>query len=88
MRNVGLPLAAAGTNFADIVKLTIYVANYKLEHRAVIGNARAPFFAGGAPPASTLIGVAALAPPESLLRSKRSRLSAELLVNRSGPAED
>jgi enamine deaminase RidA (YjgF/YER057c/UK114 family) len=40
---------------------------YKSEHRAVIGKARAPFFANGAPPASTLVGVAALAFPEWLV---------------------
>jgi len=67
MRNVGLALAAAGASFADVVKITTYVVNYKPEHRAVVGKARAPFFAGGTPPASTLIGVAALALPEWLV---------------------
>ncbi|MGE0064112.1 MAG: RidA family protein, partial [Xanthobacteraceae bacterium] len=36
-------------------------------HRAVIGQARAPFFAGRTPPASTLVGVSALAMPEWLV---------------------
>jgi enamine deaminase RidA (YjgF/YER057c/UK114 family) len=67
MRNVGLALAAAGATFTDIVKITTYVVNYKPELRAVIGKARAPFFAGGTPPASTLVGVAALALPEWLV---------------------
>ncbi len=67
MRNVGLALAAAGASFADVVKITTYVVNYKPEHRAVVGKARTPFFAGGTPPASTLIGVAALALPEWLV---------------------
>jgi enamine deaminase RidA (YjgF/YER057c/UK114 family) len=67
MRNVGLALAAARASYADIVKITTYVVNYEPEHRAVIGKARAPFFAGGAPPASTLVGVAALAMPEWLV---------------------
>ena len=67
MRNVGLALAAAGADFGDVVKITTYVVNYKPEHRAVVGKARAPFFAGGTPPASTLIGVAALALPEWLV---------------------
>jgi len=61
MRNVGLALSAAGASYADIVKITTYVVNYKPEHRSIIGNARAPFFANGTPPASTLVGVAALA---------------------------
>ena len=66
MRNVGLALAAAGATYADIVKIT-YVVNYKPEHRAVVGRARAPFFANGTPPASTLVGVAALALPDWLV---------------------
>lgn len=67
MRNVGLALAAAGAGYADIVKITTYVVNYKPEHRAVIGLARAPFFSDGPPPASTLIGVSALALPDWLI---------------------
>jgi enamine deaminase RidA (YjgF/YER057c/UK114 family) len=67
MRNIGLALTAAGASFADIVKITTYVVNYSPEHRAVIGKARAPFFANRPPPASTLIGVSALALPEWLV---------------------
>lgn len=67
MRNVGLALAAAGAGFGDIVKITTYVVNYKPEHRAIIGKARMPFFANVAPPASTLVGVSALALPEWLI---------------------
>lgn len=67
MRNIGLALAAAGASYADIVKITTYVVNYKPEHRAVIGKARAPHFANGTPPASTLVGVSALALPEWLV---------------------
>ena len=61
MRNVGLALAAAGAGYADVVKITTYVVNYRPEQRTVVGKARAPFFAAGEPPASTLVGVAALA---------------------------
>src|SRR5882762_2322422 len=67
MRNVGLALTAAGASYSDIVKITTYVVNYKPEHRAIIGKARAPFFASGTPPASTLVGVAALALSEWLV---------------------
>ncbi|HUB16067.1 MAG TPA: RidA family protein [Acetobacteraceae bacterium] len=67
MRNVGLALAAAGASYADIVKITTYVVNYRPEQRAIIGKARAPFFASGQRPASTLVGVAALALPEWLV---------------------
>src|SRR3954469_4614516 len=67
MRNVGLALAAAGATFADVVKITTFVVNYAPEHRAIIAKARAPFFAGGEPPASTLLGVSALAVPGWLI---------------------
>jgi enamine deaminase RidA (YjgF/YER057c/UK114 family) len=67
MRNVGLALAAAGAGYADIVKITTYVVNYEPEHRTIVGGARAPFFAAATPPASTLVGVAALALPEWLV---------------------
>jgi enamine deaminase RidA (YjgF/YER057c/UK114 family) len=67
MRNVGLALAGAGASYADIVKITTYVVNYKPECRGVIGKARAPFFADRMPPASTLVGVTALALPEWLV---------------------
>ncbi len=67
MRNVGLALGAAGATYADVVKMTTYVVNYKPEYRSVIGNARAPFFTSETRPASTLVGVAALALPEWLV---------------------
>jgi enamine deaminase RidA (YjgF/YER057c/UK114 family) len=67
MRNVGLALSAAGASYSDIVKITAYVVNYQPDHRAIIGRARAPFFANGKPPASTLIGVGVLASPEWLV---------------------
>ena len=67
MRNVGLSLAAAGASFEHIVKITTYVVDYKPEQRVIIGKARAPFFAGRQPPASTLVGVPALALPEWLI---------------------
>ena len=67
LRNVGLALAAAGASYSDVVKITTYVVNYKPEHRAVISKARASFFPSEKPPASTLVGVAALAMPEWLV---------------------
>ncbi len=67
LRNLGLALDAGGASFADVVKITTFVVNYAPEHRAIIAKARAPFFAGGEPPASTLLGVSALAVPEWLI---------------------
>jgi enamine deaminase RidA (YjgF/YER057c/UK114 family) len=67
MRNVGLALAAAGAGFEHVAKITTYVVDYKPEQRVIIGKARSPFFANRKPPASTLVGVAALALPEWLV---------------------
>ena len=67
MRNVGIALAAAGASYENIVKLTTYVVNYKPEHRAIVGKARGAHFTKGPPPASTLVGVSALAMSEWLV---------------------
>jgi len=67
MRNLGLALAGAGASFADVVKITTYVVDYKPEYRTIISKARTPFFAGREPPASTLVGVSALALPGWLI---------------------
>jgi enamine deaminase RidA (YjgF/YER057c/UK114 family) len=67
MRNLGKCLEAAGASFEHVVKITTYVVNYKPELRATIGKARTPFFGDRPPPASTLVGVSALAAPEWLI---------------------
>lgn len=67
MKNLGLALAAAGASFADVVKITTFVVGYEPGMRAAIGAARVPFFAGRTPPASTLLGVQALAVPDWLI---------------------
>lgn len=67
MRNVERALAAADATFAQVVKITTYVVDYKPSDQALIGRARAPFFRAGRPPASTLVGVATLARPEWLV---------------------
>ncbi|MBS0240968.1 MAG: RidA family protein [Proteobacteria bacterium] len=67
MKNLGKALAAAGATFADVVKITTFVVDYKPEMRPVIAAARSPSFAGREPPASTLVGVSALAAPGWLI---------------------
>ncbi len=67
MRNLGKCLEAAGASFEHVVKITTYVVNYKPELRAAIGKARTPFFGDRPPPASTLVGVSALAAPEWMI---------------------
>lgn len=67
MQNLQTALAAVGATFADVVKITTFVVGYEPEHRAIIGAARTPFFPAGEPPASTLVGVSALAAPGWLI---------------------
>lgn len=67
MRNLGTALAAAGTSFDSVVKIVTYVVDYRPEHRAIIGDVRSRHLPPGKPPASTLVGVTALAAPEYLI---------------------
>ena len=60
-------LKAAGASYANIVKITTFGVGYKPELRPIIGKARSAFFEGMEPPASTLVGVTALAAPEWLI---------------------
>jgi len=66
-RNLGLALAGAGATFDDVVKITTFVVNYRPEHRAVMHEIRSRHFSKERPPASTLVGVQALALPEYLV---------------------
>jgi enamine deaminase RidA (YjgF/YER057c/UK114 family) len=66
-QNLGIALAAAGAAFADVVKLNVYVVGYKPEHRALLQSVREKHVSKDNPPASTLIGVQALARVEFLV---------------------
>mgnify|MGYP003345769068 CR=1 FL=1 len=66
-RNLGIALSAAGATFADVVKLNVYVVGYQSEHRALLQSVREGHVSKDHPPASTLIGVQALARPEYLV---------------------
>lgn len=57
-------LAAAGAKLTDIVKLNTYIVDYKTEHLELFKSVRDEFFPKENRPASTLVGVAALALPE------------------------
>ncbi len=61
LENLVAALAAAGATPADVVKMNTYVVNYKPADLPIVREARARFFPGETPPASTLIGVQALA---------------------------
>lgn len=59
--NLKTALAAAGATFADVVKSNTYVVNFKPADIATIRAVRREFLAAENPPASTLVGVSALA---------------------------
>ena len=60
-------MAAAGGTLKDIVSLRIYVVDYQAECGTAIGIALRECFSTQNPPASTWIGVSALADPEFLI---------------------
>jgi len=60
LRNLQRVLEAAGAGFGDVLKVTVYLTD--VEDRARINPVRQEFF-GAARPASTLVGVSALAIP-------------------------
>src|SRR3982074_2773507 len=65
--NVVTGLKGAGATPADVTKITIYIGGYKPELRALLGEARAGVFGPATLPASTLVGVQALAEPGFLI---------------------
>ena len=60
-RNVGLALKGAGATFNDLVKLNVYVVNYKPEYRDLLHQVRLRHVSKENPPASTLVGIQGLA---------------------------
>jgi reactive intermediate/imine deaminase len=58
--NIGAILAAAGTSYADVARVTVYLTD--VDDRASINPVRQEFF-GSARPASTLVEVSRLAIP-------------------------
>jgi enamine deaminase RidA (YjgF/YER057c/UK114 family) len=59
--NLKAALAAAGASFADVVKVTYFVVDLKPEHVAALREVRRKHLDAQNPPASTLLGVSALA---------------------------
>jgi len=67
LRNVQAAIEAAGGTLKDIVSLRIYIVNYQPENAEAVSIALQEFFSSENPPASTWIGVSALAVPEFLI---------------------
>lgn len=64
--NLRLALASVGADFSHVAKITTYIVNYRPELRDLYGAVRSEAM-GDSLPASTLVGVQALAMPEYLL---------------------
>ncbi len=67
LRNVEAAIEAAGGTLKDVVSLRIYVVNYQAESAGAVGSALREFFSPENLPASTWIGVSALAVSEFLI---------------------
>ena len=63
--NLKLALAAVGASFDDVVKINNYILD--MSHRPIFREVRDMYVNKAAPPASTLVGVTALAYPEALI---------------------
>jgi enamine deaminase RidA (YjgF/YER057c/UK114 family) len=63
--NLKLALAAVGAGWSDVVKINSYVLD--MGHRPIFREVRDRYVNVKAPPASTLVGVTALAIPGALL---------------------
>jgi 2-iminobutanoate/2-iminopropanoate deaminase len=65
--NMDATLRAAGSNFHSVARLTYYLVDCQIAHLAIVRSVRDRFVNLEKPPASTLIGVAALALPSFLI---------------------
>jgi 2-iminobutanoate/2-iminopropanoate deaminase len=67
LRNVQAAVEAAGGKLPDVVSLRLYIVNYEPGDAGPVGEALREFFPGGKPPASTWIGVSALASEDFMI---------------------
>jgi enamine deaminase RidA (YjgF/YER057c/UK114 family) len=66
LKNLGNSLRAAGATPADVTMLRSYIVDYRVEYGALLAPHLERFFQGR-PPASTQVGVQALAAPGLLI---------------------
>ena len=66
-RNLSTALKGAGATFGDVVKITTFIVGYKPEHRSLMHQVRSRYVSKETPPASTLLGVQALAIADYLI---------------------
>ena len=76
-QNLGTALAAAGATFRDVVKITYFVVGLKPEYVPVVREVRGRYLDPVNPPASSLVGVAALVVPDWLVEIELVAVVAE-----------
>lgn len=75
--NLTAALAAAGATFRDVVKITYFVVDLKPEYVGHVREVRRKYLDAANPPASSLIGVAALVVPDWLIEIELVAVVAE-----------
>lgn len=66
--NLNAVLGSLGADFNHVLKLTMYIANYRAdEHLSIVREVLARYVADDQRPANTLVGVQALAQPALLI---------------------
>ena len=78
MENLKTALAAAGASLQDVIKLNYYVVNLNPDKVSVIREVRRKYLSDEHPPASTLVGVTALAREEFLIEVEAVAASTSL----------
>jgi enamine deaminase RidA (YjgF/YER057c/UK114 family) len=66
--NLDAVLGSLGADFSHVLKLTMYIANYRADtHLSIVREVLARYVADDQRPANTLVGVQALAQPELMI---------------------
>jgi len=77
LRNVQTAIEAVGGTLEDVVVLRLYIVNYKPEHAETISGALREFFPEEKRPASTWLGVSALAVSDFLIEIEATAVICE-----------
>jgi enamine deaminase RidA (YjgF/YER057c/UK114 family) len=67
LANLAIALRSAGASTSDLTMLRTYIVGYKAEYAQRLAPLFDEFLGGATPPASTWVGVQALAAPDLLI---------------------
>jgi enamine deaminase RidA (YjgF/YER057c/UK114 family) len=65
--NIKTHLASQEADFSNIIKITVFIVNYRVEYRQGLREVLNEYIDPERPPASTLLGIQSLARPEYLI---------------------